>query len=79
MISTTSNWTLEYTGSGREEVADPGLLFCHRQGRVVVDFNLAYNPYCAYNDAYSCPLPPAENWLQVAVRAGERDYRRPTT
>ncbi len=40
-------------------------------GRVLVDFNLAYNPYCAYNDAWSCPLTPFENRLRVAIRAGE--------
>ena len=42
---------------------------------VVVDFNLAYNPYCAYSEAYSCPLPPAENWLKVAVTAGEKTFQ----
>jgi uncharacterized protein (DUF1684 family) len=41
-------------------------------GRVLVDFNLAYNPYCAYNDDWSCPLTPPENRLKVAIRAGER-------
>jgi uncharacterized protein len=41
---------------------------------VTIDFNLAYNPYCAYNPAYSCPLPPAENTLPVAIRAGEMTY-----
>jgi uncharacterized protein (DUF1684 family) len=40
----------------------------------LVDFNLAYNPYCAYSDAWSCPLPPAENWLNLPVRAGEKSY-----
>jgi len=45
-------------------------------GVVTIDFNLAYNPYCAYNEAYSCPLPPHENWLQVPIEAGERDYVR---
>jgi uncharacterized protein (DUF1684 family) len=40
----------------------------------LVDFNYAYNPYCAYNEGYVCPLPPAENWLKVAIRAGERKY-----
>lgn len=40
----------------------------------VVDFNYAYNPYCAYSDAYVCPLPPRENWLTVALRAGEKKY-----
>lgn len=41
-------------------------------GRYVLDFNYAYNPYCVYNPAYSCPLPPPENRLGVAVPAGER-------
>lgn len=41
-------------------------------GRVVVGFNYAYNPYCAYNDQWSCPLPPPENRLRVAIRAGEK-------
>jgi uncharacterized protein (DUF1684 family) len=41
---------------------------------IIMDFNLAYNPYCAYSEAYSCPLPPAENTLPVAITAGEKDY-----
>jgi uncharacterized protein (DUF1684 family) len=41
---------------------------------LLVDFNLAYNPYCAYSEAFSCPLPPAENWLKVPIRAGEKKY-----
>ncbi len=44
------------------------------QGMVRVDFNLAYNPFCAYNDAWSCPLPPPENRLKVAIRAGEKSF-----
>ena len=43
-------------------------------GRVRIDFNYAYNPYCAYNDGWSCPLPPAENRLNVPIRAGEKVY-----
>ncbi|GGL73235.1 hypothetical protein GCM10010840_09070 [Deinococcus aerolatus] len=39
---------------------------------VSVDFNLAYHPYCAYGDGWTCPLPPRENVLPVAVPAGER-------
>jgi uncharacterized protein len=39
---------------------------------VELDFNLAYNPYCAYTDGYSCPLPPRRNKLPVAVLAGEK-------
>ncbi len=42
---------------------------------VELDFNKAYNPYCAYNDAYSCPLPPSENLLDIAIRAGEKNYK----
>lgn len=41
---------------------------------IELDFNKAYNPYCAYNDQYSCPLPPAENILRVAIKAGEKNY-----
>lgn len=41
-------------------------------GRFLVDFNIAYNPYCAYNEKWSCPLTPLENRLKVAVRAGEK-------
>lgn len=43
-------------------------------GRFALDFNQAYNPYCAYNEAYSCPFPPPENWLQIPIRAGEKTY-----
>ena len=39
-----------------------------------VDFNYAYNPYCAYSEDYVCPLPPQENWLKVPIRAGEMKY-----
>ena len=42
--------------------------------KYLVDFNYAYNPYCAYNDGYVCPIPPQENWLSVAIRAGEKKY-----
>jgi uncharacterized protein (DUF1684 family) len=38
----------------------------------LLDFNRAYNPYCAYNERYTCPLVPIENQLSVAIRAGER-------
>ena len=41
-------------------------------GRWVVDFNEAYSPFCAYSDAYECPLVPPTNWLEVPVEAGEK-------
>ena len=40
--------------------------------RFFVDFNLAYNPYCAYNEMWSCPITPAENRLKGPIRAGEK-------
>lgn len=41
-------------------------------GRLILDFNYAYNPSCAYNHRWSCPLAPPENWLDVAIPAGEK-------
>ena len=43
-------------------------------GKIGINFNLAYNPYCAYNDMWSCPFPPAENRLEVPIRAGEKIF-----
>ncbi|MFQ5522855.1 MAG: DUF1684 domain-containing protein [Acidimicrobiia bacterium] len=56
-------------GAGRYLDIEP-----NPDGTVTIDFNLAYNPFCAYNDAYSCPLPPIENWLDVPVEAGEMEF-----
>ncbi len=44
--------------------------------RFVVDFNLAYNPYCAYNEIWSCPITPPENRLKVPIRAGEKLFNK---
>jgi uncharacterized protein (DUF1684 family) len=44
-------------------------------GNFDIDFNLAYNPYCAYNDHWSCPLTPFENRLIVPIRAGEKIFK----
>ncbi len=43
--------------------------------RITLDFNLAYNPYCAYIPNYTCLLPPKENILEVAIEAGEKNYK----
>ncbi len=43
-------------------------------GKFLVDFNVAYNPYCAYNPNWSCPLTPFENRIKVPIRAGEKDF-----
>ncbi|HVU98425.1 MAG TPA: DUF1684 domain-containing protein [Puia sp.] len=42
--------------------------------RMTLDFNKAYNPYCAYTTGYNCPIPPRENDLPVAILAGEKNY-----
>jgi uncharacterized protein (DUF1684 family) len=47
----------------------------NERGRLVLDFNYAYNPSCAYNPRWHCPLAPRENWLAVALRAGELRYQ----
>jgi uncharacterized protein (DUF1684 family) len=62
---------VETYGAGRylepEELSD---------GILLIDFNQAYNPYCAYNDLFSCPLTPWENRLKVPVRAGEKIFQK---
>lgn len=60
----------ETYGAGRylDVVKVPG------SNSITLDFNKAYNPYCAYNDSFSCPFPPGENLLKVAIRAGEKSY-----
>ena len=44
------------------------------EGKWILDFNKAYNPWCAYSKNYSCPLVPPENWLKVPILAGEKSY-----
>lgn len=45
-----------------------------RDGRVTLDFNKAYNPYCAFKEGYPCPIPPKNNVLSIPVEAGEKTY-----
>ncbi len=45
-----------------------------KKNNFILDFNLAYNPYCAYNTKYSCPIPPKENKLNIGIKAGEKAY-----
>jgi uncharacterized protein (DUF1684 family) len=65
--------------TGQESYRGGRYLELHPEGdltdgeTVVVDFNLAYTPFCAYSEAFECPLPPEENWLETAIPAGERD------
>lgn len=41
---------------------------------IIIDFNKAYNPYCAYNDKYSCPIPPKANQLDIEIPVGVKAY-----
>jgi hypothetical protein len=43
---------------------------------LLIDFNKAYNPYCAYNHKYSCPIPPEENNLELRIKAGEKKWHK---
>jgi uncharacterized protein (DUF1684 family) len=74
-----SGWFLPFVDSlsGKEtypagRYLEPELL---GDDRFMVDFNLAYNPYCAYNDTWSCPLSPFKNRLKVPIRAGEKLFK----
>jgi uncharacterized protein len=64
--------------SGKESYGAGRYLDLQEQGggRYVLDFNIAYNPYCAYNRRYSCPIPPAQNTLKAEIRAGEKNYHQ---
>lgn len=69
--------------NGKETYGAGRYLDSHRPGLAVlseteieIDFNFSYNPYCAYNAGFSCPLPPRENWLKVPIRAGEKTYQK---
>lgn len=42
--------------------------------KLIIDFNKAYNPYCVYADGYSCPVPPRENYLDIEINAGEKNF-----
>ena len=46
-------------------------------GEMILDFNKSYNPYCAFSDAYSCPIPPDENHLNIKIEAGEQEFAKP--
>jgi uncharacterized protein (DUF1684 family) len=57
-------------GAGRYLEVD----FKKGQNQVELDFNKAYNPYCAYTEGYSCPVPPPENNISIPINAGEKNY-----
>lgn len=63
-----SNNTTSYGGGRYLDIKIPD------KDTITLDFNLAYNPYCAYSDRWSCPIPPSENYLNVFILAGEKKY-----
>lgn len=63
----------ETYGAGR--YLEPRALIDDRT--LLLDFNYAHNPYCAYGPEWRCPIPPDENHLAVPIRAGERSYPDP--
>jgi uncharacterized protein (DUF1684 family) len=65
--------------SGKETYEAARFLYADlaADGTTVLDFNEAYNPPCAFNPFTTCPLPPRENRLRVAIPAGERNYPNP--
>jgi len=45
-----------------------------RKGKITIDFNRSYNPWCAYSDGYNCPIPPKDNHFEFEVNAGEKMF-----
>ncbi|MHB8584635.1 MAG: DUF1684 domain-containing protein [Thermoplasmatota archaeon] len=60
--------------SGKETYGGGRYLEIRPDARLVIDFNEAYNPFCAYDDGWSCAVPPPENTLPFAVKAGEKVF-----
>jgi uncharacterized protein (DUF1684 family) len=72
-----SLWFIFKDGTSAKETYGAGRFLYSdmpKDGKVVVDFNQAYNPPCAFTPYATCPLPPKQNWLPVRVDAGEKAY-----
>lgn len=65
-----TNGTLTYGGGRYIDLRIP------KDDIIEVDFNKAYNPYCAYNERYSCPIVPRVNYLDIEVKAGIKNYKK---
>lgn len=63
----------ETYGAGRYLDLDPQRDLT-TEGKWILDFNRAYNPWCAYSESYTCPFVPPENWLKVPICAGEKQF-----
>lgn len=64
-----TNGSSSYSGGRYVDMRIP------KSNKVTLDFNKTYNPYCAYNGIYSCPIPPADNHLDTMVEAGVKDFK----
>ncbi len=51
-------------------------LYIPQTDTMVLDFNASYNPYCAYNENYSCPIPPKQNDLPIRIEAGVKEFKK---
>lgn len=65
-----SNSSSTYGGGRYLDISKEDII----EGKVVLDFNKAYNPYCAFASGYNCPIPPKENHLPIEILAGEQAY-----
>lgn len=62
--------TTSYAGGRYVDLTIP------KSNSIIIDFNKAYNPYCAYNHKYSCVVPPAENHINAEIKAGVMKYNK---
>jgi len=69
-FSDQTNGNESYTGGRYIDLSIP------KSNSIVIDFNKAYNPYCAYNKKYSCPIVPSVNALDIRVLAGVKDFKK---
>ncbi len=65
-----TNYELTYAGGRYIDLTIDDIV----NGKVTIDFNKCYNPYCAYADGWSCPIPPKENNLPIEIKAGEKMF-----
>lgn len=76
LYQTPHGWFLPFVDASAGQETYPAGRYLepveHADGTFHVDFNQAYNPYCAYGEQWSCPITPFENRLSVAIRAGEK-------
>tara|TARA_R110001583_G_scaffold145096_1_gene297103 strand:- start:40050 stop:40667 length:618 start_codon:yes stop_codon:yes gene_type:complete len=68
----TSNGVTTYGGGRYIDIEIP----LKENKTMVIDFNKAYNPYCVYNEKFSCPIPPSENNLPIAISAGVKAFEK---